>query len=495
MTVNSISSPDFKNSYARLPERFFAIQTPEPAANPELIRANTRLAEFLGVNVGWLESAEGIAALAGNITPDGAEPIAAAYAGHQFGNWNPQLGDGRAVLLGEVIAEDGVRYDIQLKGSGRTPWSRGGDGRSPLGPVLREYIVSEAMHVLGVPTSRSLAALGTGNEVFRETSQPGAVLARVAKSHIRIGTFQYFAAREDTEAVSLLVDHCLQRHYPHRTDEPIAALALLEEVVQAQANLIAHWQLLGFIHGVMNTDNVLISGETIDYGPCAFMDIFDPDTVFSSIDHAGRYAYRNQPSIGHWNLSCLAQCLLPLLSDDQEQAVEMAQSTIDRYPELFLDAHRIGMNAKLGWSKTEPGDEELVQDLLTVLTEQKMDFTLSFRHLSDCADNGNSEKITDLLIIGPAFLNWIERWHARCRLDTATAAERQQTMYRANPVFIPRNHLVEAAIQGALEDASFERFNELMEVLQEPFRYQPDLQRYAIPPLPEEKVQQTFCGT
>ncbi len=494
--MNSASPINFDNSYADLPARFFAEQKPEPVASPGPIKVNQPLARLLGVDPNWLASEAGIAMVAGNQLPEGASPLSAAYAGHQFGGWNPQLGDGRAVLLGEVIGSDGERYDIQLKGSGKTPWSRGGDGRAPLGPVLREYIVSEAMARLGVPTSRSLAAVTTGESVYRETAQPGAVLARVAKSHIRIGTFQYFAARQDREALELLVQHCLDRHFPDSDYAKNPALCLLGNVVRVQAELVARWQLLGFIHGVMNTDNMLISGETIDYGPCAFMDEFNPDTVFSSIDHGGRYAYRNQPSITHWNLSCLAQCLLPLLDTDEDRAVEQAQAAIDSFPAQFLTAHASGMRAKLGLNQAHEGDEKLVEELLSLMTDAATDFTLTFRHLADLADPDSAAPTVNPLIELPAsFEPWLNSWRQRAGLEEQAAAERQQAMYAVNPVFIARNHLVEAAIREAVDEDNLETFHQLVEILESPFDYHEDFKAYALPARPEQRVHQTFCGT
>ncbi len=496
MPVSNLQTPEFDNSYARLPARFYAEQLPEHVSNPALIKINAELAAHLGIDADWLASNEGIDTVAGNHIPTGASPVSAAYAGHQFGNWNPQLGDGRAVLLGEVLASDGERYDVQLKGSGRTPWSRGGDGRSPLGPVLREYIVSEAMAVLGVPTSRSLAAVATGDTVYREQALPGAVLTRVAKSHIRIGTFQYFAARQDEEALKLLVEHVIERHYPGAAQAENPTLAMLEQIISAQAALIAKWQLLGFIHGVMNTDNVLLSGETIDYGPCAFIDQFDASKVFSSIDHGGRYAYRNQPSIAHWNLSRLAQCLLPLLGDDEEQSVALAQAAIDTYPDQFLAAHKHGMNTKLGLRLSMEGDEELVQTLLELMTSENLDFTLTFRRLADLAFPGSSAvSVAELIEFSPKFQGWIRQWQQRAELENISAEQRQTAMYAVNPVYIPRNHLLEAAITAATDNADLEPFHRLHQVLSQPFDYRPEHAEFARPPHPEEVVRQTFCGT
>ena len=359
----------FDNSFARLPEAFYTRQTPTPVSEPGPIAVNNDLARQLGIDPAWLTSPEGLAVVAGNTVPDGAQPLASVYAGHQFGSYNPQLGDGRAILLGEVVDDAGHRYDIQLKGSGPTPYSRGGDGRSPIGPVLREYLVSEAMYTLGIPTTRALAAVSTGEQVAREEFLPGAVLARVASSHIRIGTFQYFAAHNDTDSLQASTGHVLARHYPEALDAENQALALLKAVMERQAALVAGWQLLGFIHGVMNTDNMLICGETIDYGPCAFMDTFAADKVFSSIDHGGRYAYRNQPGIAHWNLACLAQCLLPLLDDDKDQAVTLAQAQVDCFPDMFLAAHTRGMARKLGLQELNGDDNALVEDLFKLMEE------------------------------------------------------------------------------------------------------------------------------
>ncbi|MEH6591773.1 MAG: YdiU family protein [Halioglobus sp.] len=487
----------FDNSYAHLPARLYSHTEPTPVAEPGLIRINTALAKELGIDPDWLGSQAGIAVLAGNAIPAGAEPIATAYAGHQFGGWNPQLGDGRAVLLGEIIDPGGQRFDFQLKGSGPTPWSRGGDGRSPIGPVLREYVVSEAMAVLGVPTTRALAAVTTGEQVYRDQAMPGAILARIASSHIRIGTFQFFAARKDTEALELLVEQVINRHYPDAADSETPALAMLEAAIAAQASLVARWQLLGFIHGVMNTDNMLLSGETVDYGPCAFIDNFHPDTVFSSIDQNGRYAYRNQPAIAHWNLANLAQSLVPLLHTDQEIAVQLAQTTVDGFPQLFMQRHIEGMNQKLGLEDIVDGDEALAQDLLTVMTDDNADFTLSFRYLSEaCADRpAAGQSIEDLYSPSPALLQWMERWRERLARNSRDIQNSQTVMYTQNPAFIPRNHLVEEVIQAATRDQDLAPFHQLVDVLGKPFDYTDKLARYATPPQPDQVVKQTFCGT
>lgn len=487
----------FDNSYARLPERLFSHRAPTAVINPGPIRVNHELACLLGIDPAWLESPEGTSILAGNTLAPGSEPIATVYAGHQFGSYNPQLGDGRAILLGEVLGTDGVRYDIQLKGSGPTPYSRGGDGRAPLGAVLREYIVSEAMHTLGLPTTRALAAVSTGEKVTRESFLPGAVLTRVAQSHIRIGTFQFFAASKDTEALTLLTDYVLARHYPDALEAENRPLALLQRVVKAQAYLVAGWQLLGFIHGVMNTDNMLLSGETIDYGPCAFLDEYNPEKVYSSIDHGGRYAYRNQPGIAHWNLAALAQALLPILHTDQEQAVALAQTAVDTFPGEFLQAHSAGMARKLGLTSLSEEDATLAEELLQLMAEEKSDFTLAFRRLADhAAENASGDStVAELFEFSDSFVPWLARWRKRLAEETASPEQRRADMYAANPVFIPRNHLVEEALRAATEAGDYSPFNTLVDVLAQPFSFKPELTRFATPPLPEQEVRQTFCGT
>lgn len=488
---------NFDNSYSLLPGEFFSALDPTPVSSPGPIRVNYPLAKFLGIDPHWLASAEGTEVIAGNRVLPGSRPIASVYAGHQFGSWNPQLGDGRAILLGELIAGDGQRFDIQLKGAGPTPYSRGGDGRSPLGPVLREYLVSEAIAALGIPTTRALAAVTTGDTVIRDEMLPGAILARVARSHIRIGTVQFFASRGERDALRLLVDHVIERHYPDagRAQQPVRAL--LDEIIKAQASLIAHWQLVGFIHGVMNTDNMLLSGETIDYGPCAFMDRFDPDTVYSSIDRGGRYAYRNQPGIAHWNLAALAQALLPLLGEDKDAAVASAQEAVDAFPALFMTAHQEGALRKLGLGDQCEGDEELFQRLLTVMSEEEMDFTLTFRGLSDLANPEVSPEKTvqELITLPQSFQDWLTDWRERCSGESRSPSERQAGMYTANPAYIPRNHLVEAAIRAATLEGNFDPFHRLVERLAKPFEYDSADQDLALPPRPEQEVRQTFCGT
>ena len=487
----------FQNTYAALPANFFARVAPTPVASPRLIKLNRPLAVHLGLDPDRLESPEGAEILAGKRIPDGADPIAMAYAGHQFGHFVPQLGDGRAILLGEVIDADGVRRDIQLKGSGPTPFSRRGDGRAALGPVLREYIVSEAMAALGIPTTRSLAAVITGENVMRETPLPGAVLTRVASSHIRVGTFQYFAARSDTEGVRRLADHVIARHYPQAADAERPYHALLEGVIARQADLVARWLLVGFIHGVMNTDNTSISGETIDYGPCAFMDHYDPATVFSSIDEQGRYAYANQPRIALWNLTRLAECLLPLLSDDQDKAIEEAQAVLGEFAEQF-DVGLSGRPAQedrpvhgarrrrgagagpAGRDGQEPG---------------RLHPDLPAPERCRARSRRRSPRSGTLFADPAAYDEWAARWRQRIGEEPQAPAERQAAMRSVNPAFIPRNHRVEAVIEAAVNRDDFAPFEELLTVLSKPYEDQPAFAAYAEPPEPHQRVLQTFCGT
>jgi serine/tyrosine/threonine adenylyltransferase len=492
----------FQNTYAALPANFFARVAPTPVAAPRLIKLNRPLARDLGLDPDLLDSPEGAEILSGKRLPDGAEPIAMAYAGHQFGHFVPQLGDGRAILLGEVIDKDGIRRDIQLKGSGPTPFSRRGDGRAALGPVLREYIVSEAMFALGIPTTRSLAATITGESVMRETVLPGAVLTRVAASHIRVGTFQYFAARGDTEAVRRLADHVIARHYPALADTEKPYHALLAAVVARQADLVARWLLVGFIHGVMNTDNTSISGETIDYGPCAFMDHYDPGQVFSSIDEMGRYAYANQPRIALWNLTRLAECLLPLFDQEgnQEKAIAEAQDILGAFPEQFSAAYQAGLRRKIGLFTARDGDEALVQDLLDTMASGKADFTLAFRRLGnvlgDAALDADADARLRELFTEPAAIDeWLVRWRQRLAQEGQSGAERQAAMRAVNPAFIPRNHRVEAVISAAVANDDYGPFEELLTVLAKPYQDQAEFADYTTPPQEHERVCQTFCGT
>ncbi len=486
----------FDNTYANLPDRFHARLDPTPVTEPRLVRVNTALAERLGLDAKALTSPGSVQTLAGNRVPEGASPIASAYAGHQFGHFVPQLGDGRAILLGETVAPDGARFDIQLKGSGRTPFSRGGDGRAALGPVLREYIVSEAMAALGIPTTRALAAVTTGEPVRRETMLPGAVLTRVASSHIRVGTFQYFAARADAEAIRTLADYVIARHYPEAAGKENPYRALLDGVIARQAALVARWLLVGFIHGVMNTDNCSVAGETIDYGPCAFMDAYDPATVFSSIDQHGRYAYGNQPRIVVWNLARLAETLLPLLADDEEKAVVVAQDALAAFSPEFEAAYFGGLRRKIGLATERDGDTTLVNDLLKLMADNEADFTLTFRHLCGAAVDPASEAAVRSLFTDPAaFDPWASRWRWRLGEENAEPTAIRAAMRTVNPAYIPRNHRVEAALGAAIEREDFAPFEELLQVTARPFEEQPGFERYALPPRPEERVLQTFCGT
>ena len=484
----------FDNSYAQLPERFFAPARPLPSPSPALIQVNEQLASELGLDAAWLRSPAGLDMLSGRVIAKGSEPIAQAYAGHQFGNFVPQLGDGRAILLGEIVDRRGLRHDIQLKGAGHTRFSRGGDGRAALGPVLREYLVSEAMAALGVPTTRALAAVTTGEPVARETVLPGAMLTRVASSHIRVGTFQYFAVRGDVEAVRLLADHVIARHYPSAGETQRPYRALLDAVIAAQANLVARWLLVGFIHGVMNTDNVSIAGETIDYGPCAFMDAYNPATVFSSIDRMGRYAYGNQPQIAHWNLTRLAETLLPLLDEDQNAAMEQAQVALATFSSVFQQAYYRGLRRKFGLWFEEDGDVELINTLLTRMVKNQVDFTLFFRALGQAALDKN-EPARMLFVDPTAFDAWASEWRLRLAREQQDANSRQLAMDCVNPAFIPRNHQVETMISAAIDRSDFAPFRRMLDVLSRPYEDQPAANDLAQPPLPHELVAATFCGT
>ena len=482
--------------YSRLPERFFARLAPVPVAAPRLIALNAALAAELGLDVAVASDERWAELFSGNRLPAGADPIAMAYAGHQFGQFVPQLGDGRALLLGEVVDRAGRPRDVQLKGSGRTPFSRRGDGRAALGPVLREYLVSEAMHALGVPTTRALAAVSTGETVQREASLPGAVLTRVAASHVRVGSFQYFAARGDTEALRQLADYVIGRHYPACAEAENPALALLAAVVEAQASLVARWMHLGFIHGVMNTDNMALSGETIDFGPCAFLDSYDPAAVFSSIDGFGRYAYANQPLAAQWNLARLAEALLPLLDPVPERAVELATAVVEGFTSRHAEHWLAGMRAKLGLVTAAAGDEALVRDFLGLLQRGAADFTSSFRALCAAAADPAADSQMHRLLGDPgAYDAWSTAWRARLDLEAQTPSQRAAAMRRVNPVYIPRNHRVEEIIAAAVERGDFAPFRELQGALAQPFEEDARFAHYALPPRPHERVLHTFCGT
>lgn len=482
---------NFDNSYARLPGSFYTKLHATPVRSPELVVLNERLAAFLGLDIEALRSSEGIAAFVGNQVPEGAEPLAQAYAGHQFGHFT-MLGDGRALLLGEHISSSGERFDIQLKGAGRTPYSRGGDGRAALGPMLREYIISEGMFGLGIATTRSLAVVATGEEIIRETMLPGAILTRVAASHIRVGTFQYAANWSSAEELRQLADYTIQRHYSEIDMEGKRYLSFLKSVIKRQAELIAKWQLVGFIHGVMNTDNMAISGETIDYGPCAFMDTYDPATVFSSIDRQGRYAYGNQPNIAAWNLARFAETLLPLLDEDLNHAIVLAEEAISEFGDHFHHYWLNGMRAKLGISTEEEQDEELITGLLRMMQRSKADFTNTFLALTH-------DKLEDLPMFGSEeFDQWQQQWHKRlCKEQGAEAdiAASKQLMRSRNPAVIPRNHRVEEALEAAVKDGDYSVMDRLLKVLTNPYEHSPNQAEYAAVPETTNCSYRTFCGT
>ena len=485
----------FQHSYGALPNRFYTRVEPTPVANPQLVVFNTPLAEDLGLEPNTIEP-HAPALFSGNHPPEDANPISMAYAGHQFGAFVPRLGDGRAILLGELRDRDGVLRDVQLKGAGLTQFSRNGDGRAVIGPMLREYLVSEAMHALGIPTTRSLAVVTTGERVYRDEPLPGAILTRVAASHVRVGTFQYFAARGDQDGLRELLEYVIARHYPTAREADSPALAVLKAVTQRQVALITRWMLVGFIHGVMNTDNMAISGETIDYGPCAFMDEYDPKTVFSSIDHSGRYAYANQPAIAQWNLARFAETLLALIDPDLQKAVGLATEVVAPFIEQFDSLFLAGMSGKLGLSSALDGDAELIRDLLTTMQHSHADFTLTFRRLALMAENpAGRSGVRELFSATSDIDRWLESWQKRLERDPQTAAARVASMRAANPAFIPRNHRVEAALHAA-EGGDYNPFRKLLSILQRPYDDQPEAAaEYGQPPQPSERVLQTFCGT
>jgi uncharacterized protein YdiU (UPF0061 family) len=476
------------NSYASLPETFFRSLKPTPVRSPKLAAFNQPLAIALDLDEKALQSEDGIEVFAGNQIPQGSLPLAQAYAGHQFGHFN-MLGDGRALLLGEQITSKGERFDIQLKGSGRTPYSRGGDGRAALGPMLREYIISEAMYGLGIPTTRSLAVVTTGESVIRETPLPGAVLTRVASSHIRVATFQYAAQWGTVEELRALADYTIKRHFPEGLDAPNPYLYFLQEVIKGQAKLIAKWQQVGFIHGVMNTDNMTISGETIDYGPCAFMDTYDPETVFSSIDTQSRYAYGNQPYIGAWNLARFAETLLPLLHEDEEQAVKIAQDAVSVYSGLYSNHWLKGMRAKLGIFNEELQDESMIEDLFSIMHKNGADYTNTFRALTIGKLDGMALFDTE------EFTQWHEQWQVRLGRQEKSKDDSYELMRKSNPAVIPRNHRVEEALEAAVKRGDYSVMDKLLHVLSKPFAYSDEQAEYCSLPVPSKRAYKTFCGT
>ncbi|TCN25096.1 protein adenylyltransferase SelO [Mesobacillus foraminis] len=487
MTNTNETGWKLDNSYARLPKTFFTKLDPNPVSSPKLVTLNEALAQTMGLDAQALRSEDSVDIFAGNTAMEGFSPLAQAYAGHQFGHFN-MLGDGRAMLLGEQITPEGERVDIQLKGSGRTPYSRGGDGRAALGPMLREYIISEAMHGLGIPTTRSLAVVTTGDTIIRETRLPGAVLTRVAASHLRVGTFQYGANWGTAEELKSLADYAIKRHYPKIEGDDGRYLSLLKGMINRQAKLIAKWQMVGFIHGVMNTDNMTISGETIDYGPCAFMDTYNPATVFSSIDTQGRYAYGNQPPIGGWNLARFAESLLALLHEDEDEAVKMAQDAISEYPEIYRSHWLAGMRSKLGLFNEEEQDEALIQDLLEMMEKHRADFTNTFRSLT-------MGKLEGTALFGTEeFIKWNERWEERRSRQQQSKEDSSELMRRSNPVVIPRNHRVEEALDAAVKNGEYSVMERLLKVLSKPYDYENENEEYCRP-APTGLPYRTYCGT
>lgn len=479
---------NFDHSYARLPQFFFSLVEPVPLPAPQLVLFNRGLAKELGLNAHALESSAGASILAGSKLPEWALPLAQAYAGHQFGHFT-MLGDGRAMLLGEQITPQGERCDLQLKGSGRTPYSRGGDGKAVLGPMLREYLISEAMHGLGLPTTRSLAVLTTGELVPRETLLPGAVLVRVAKSHLRVGTFQYAAVFGTEQDLKALADYAIRRHYPELMQEENPYLGLLRRVVKAQAALIAQWMLVGFVHGVMNTDNMTISGETIDYGPCAFLDRYNPAAVYSSIDQGGRYAYGRQPQMAAWNLARFAEALLPLLASKQAEAEQLAQAELDQFSPLYREFFLDGMRAKLGLRQKEPEDEELVQELLELMAQFQADYTNTFLNLTF------GRFTQEPLYQSEVFASWQQRWLKRLDQEGKSGQERMELMKGSNPAVIPRNHRVEEALQAAVQQNDYGPLHKLLAAVKDPFAHSPEQSEYQEPPDPDSPPYRTFCGT
>ena len=486
----------FEGSYERLPQRFFARTPPTPVADPTLIKFNWPLAAELGLPVEGLAPQALAAIFAGNQLVPGSVPLAMAYAGHQFGQFVPELGDGRAILLGEVRDRDGRRRDIQLKGAGRTPYSRGGDGRAALGPVLREYLVSEAMHAFGIPSTRALAAVASGEAVYRNGELPGAIVTRVAASHVRVGTFQFFAARGDADAVKQLADYTIARHYPDARGSVNPYLELIRRVVRRQARLVAAWMNVGFIHGVMNTDNTAVSGETIDFGPCAFLDAYDPNQVFSSIDHAGRYAYSNQAAAAQWNSARFAETLLPLVDPQGERAIDLATEAVIEFTALFDAERSAGLRRKLGLFTQEAGDGELIRNLFQAMQAGAADFTLTFRRLYMAIEDDAAGALGGATSGDPAWLiDWMKGWRQRLAHESQAPAERALTMRLANPAVIPRNHRVEAMISAAVQRRDFAPFEEFARVLARPFEDPAGFSEYASPPREEERVLQTVCGT
>lgn len=479
---------DLDNTYSRLSDIFYTRVRPNLVSSPKLVIINNPLVKFLGLNINELQSRDGIHILAGNKAVEGDTLLAQAYAGHQFGHFT-MLGDGRALLIGEQITPKGERFDIQLKGSGRTPYSRGGDGRAGLGPMLREYIISEAMHNLGIPTTRSLAVVETGDKIIREKRLPGAILTRVAKSHIRVGTFQYVSKWGTLDELKELADYTIKRHFSHIKDNENPYISFLKEVIKVQAELISKWQLVGFIHGVMNTDNMTISGETIDYGPCAFMNTYDPTTVFSSIDRHGRYAYGNQPDIGGWNLARFAETLLPLIHKDKEDAITLAQDALNDYIPLYYHNWTMGMRSKLGIFNEEVEDETLIEELLELMKNHKADYTNTFIALTTDKLEGED------LFKSEEFKKWYSTWELRLNNQAESRESSKELMKESNPSVIPRNHQVERALDFAVKKGDYTVFEDLLKALSNPYDYSNLNEKYMSPPEPSFTPYKTFCGT
>ncbi len=493
----------FDNTYANELNGFYTAHQSAGAPAPKLIKVNNKLATQLGIDLNSLREEEQTAIFSGNHIPEGSKPLAQVYAGHQFGGFSQQLGDGRALLLGEVVDKNGLRFDIQLKGSGRTPYSRGGDGKSALGPVLREYIISEAMYALGIPSTRALAAVSTGETVMRSEPLPGGVFTRVAASHIRIGTFQYFAARQEIEHIKKLADYAINRHYSKirettkddLSDSGSMYLSFLAEICDAQASLVAQWMCIGFIHGVMNTDNMTISGETIDYGPCSFMDHYAADTVYSSIDQQGRYAYHNQPSIAQWNLARLAEALLPLFGENTDQSIEKATEILDAFPQHYTQYWLAGMRKKLGLQTKQEDDLSLINDLMASLNNQQVDYTQLFRHLAKILQ-GEESLANELFNDATTFNLWVKRWQERLRQDELSLSESIKLMNHTNPIYIPRNHKVEEALEAAVTYDDYSKFEILIDTLSQPYHLQDGKEEYSQPaPKEFQATFKTFCGT
>jgi uncharacterized protein YdiU (UPF0061 family) len=490
----SVSGFNFDNTYARQMDGFYVLSAGDQVPAPQLIKLNTLLADEMGIDLAALSDDKISGILAGNIIPHGANPLAQVYAGHQFGHFSPQLGDGRALLLGEVVDETGTRRDIQLKGSGPTPFSRGGDGKAALGPVLREYITSEAMHALNIPTTRALGAVTTGETVRRETPLPGAVLTRVAASHLRVGTFEFFAARGETGKVRQLADYAIDRHFPELTGTDNRYLGLLRSVRDRQAETLAKWMLVGFVHGVMNTDNMTISGETIDFGPCAFIDTYDPAAVFSSIDAQGRYSYGNQPLMARWNIARFSETLIPLIDSDNEKASAAAMDEVNAFAHHYLEFWLRGMRLKLGLFTQEDDDIDLINELYTAMNGQNVDFTQFFRALSK-TDTGQMDVLRNFFEDSGKFDQWHVKWQERATREAIPTDVRVSAMNRVNPIYIPRNHRVEEALAAAVQDADFSRFERLLNVLSKPFDERQGLDDYAQPAPGGFGPYKTFCGT